>query len=291
MQVALSELRNRSAKLKEALKNCHICPRKCGANRISGEIGVCRIGSKARVSSYGLHFGEESVLVGGRGSGTVFFAGCPLRCMYCQNYDISQLCHGYDVDIRELGEIFLEIERMGALNLNLVTPTHVVPMIVEALEYALERGFSLPIVYNTGGYDSIETLKLLDGIVDIYMPDVKYAGNEVSRKYSLCPDYWDVVRMAIKEMHRQVGDLVIKEGIATKGLLVRHLVLPHRLAGSFEVLDFLKSVSPNTAVNIMDQYYPAYRAFEYPELKRRITKEEYEEVLIYALRLGLRVIR
>jgi len=291
MQITQEELRNRSKRLTESLKSCHICPRKCAVDRLSGEVGICRIGHRAKVSSYGLHFGEESVLVGTRGSGTVFFAGCPLRCIYCQNYDISQLCHGYDVDNKALGEIFLEIQRMGALNLNLVTPTHVVPMIVEALEYALERGFNLPIVYNTGGYESLETLRLLEGIVDIYMPDVKYASNEVSRKYSLCPDYWDVVKMSIKEMHRQVGDLVIKEGIAIKGLLVRHLILPNRLAGSFEVLDFLKDISQNTAVNVMDQYYPAYKAFDYPELKRRIAREEYEEVLNYALKLGLRVIR
>lgn len=291
MQISEEELRNRSKRLTEGLKSCHICPRRCGVDRLSGEVGICRIGHRARVSSYGLHFGEESVLVGTRGSGTVFFAGCPLRCIYCQNYDISQLCHGYDVDNESLGEIFLEIQRMGALNLNLVTPTHVVPMIVEALEYALKKGFNLPIVYNTGGYESLETLRLLEGIVDIYMPDVKYASNEVSRKYSLCPDYWDVVKMSIQEMHRQVGDLVIKEGIAIKGLLVRHLILPNRLAGSFEVLDFLKNISPNTAVNIMDQYYPAYKAFDYPELKRRIVREEYEEVLNYAMKLGLRVIR
>lgn len=289
MRISKEELKKRVIKAYSILKSCTLCPRKCRVNRLKNEIGICRTGSKAIVSSFGLHFGEERVLVGGRGSGTVFFSGCSLRCVFCQNYTISQYVEGTPISNLNLAKIFILLQKQGAININLVTPTHVVPMILEAL-YIAYNELKIPIVYNSSGYDSIETLKLLDGVVDIYMPDFKYGDNAKALKYSGIKNYFDVAKEAIKEMQRQVGDLTIENGIAIKGLLVRHLVLPNGLADSKKVLDVIKNeISNNAYVNVMDQYYPTYRAYEFPELSRRITFKEYEEVRNYALSLGLRL--
>uniref|UniRef100_A0A7V3ZWI4 Radical SAM protein n=1 Tax=candidate division WOR-3 bacterium TaxID=2052148 RepID=A0A7V3ZWI4_UNCW3 len=289
MRISKEELKKRVIKAYSILKSCTLCPRKCRVNRLKNEIGICRTGSKAIVSSFGLHFGEERVLVGGRGSGTVFFSGCSLRCVFCQNYTISQYVEGTPISNLNLAKIFILLQKQGAININLVTPTHVVPMILEAL-YIAYNELKIPIVYNSSGYDSIETLKLLDGVVDIYMPDFKYGDNAKALKYSGVKNYFDVAKEAIKEMQRQVGDLTIENGIAIKGLLVRHLVLPNGLADSKKVLDVIKNeISNNAYVNVMDQYYPTYRAYEFPELSRRITFKEYEEVRNYALSLGLRL--
>jgi len=289
MRISKEELKKRVIKAYSILKSCTLCPRKCRVNRLKNEIGICRTGSKAIVSSFGLHFGEERVLVGGRGSGTVFFSGCSLRCVFCQNYTISQYVEGTPISNLNLAKIFILLQKQGAININLVTPTHVVPMILEAL-YLAYNELKIPIVYNSSGYDSIETLKLLDGVVDIYMPDFKYGDNAKALKYSGIKNYFDVAKEAIKEMQRQVGDLTIENSIAIKGLLVRHLVLPNGLADSKKVLDVIKNeISNNAYVNVMDQYYPTYRAYEFPELSRRITFKEYEEVRNYALSLGLRL--
>lgn len=241
------------------------------------------------MSSFGPHFGEEAPLVGRRGSGTIFFAFCNLHCVFCQNYNISQLGEGSTVDSEELASMMLSLQAKGNHNINLVSPTHVVPFILEALEIAASRGLQLPIVYNTGGYDSIETLQLLDGIVDIYMPDMKYSDGKVGERLSDIKRYPEANRAAVREMHRQVGDLQIDEsGVATRGLLVRHLVLPHGLAGTEGVVKFLaEEIAPNTYLNVMAQYHPCYRAFDYLELSRPITSEEYSAAIELARRYGL----
>jgi putative pyruvate formate lyase activating enzyme len=281
-------LHERAAIAHERLATCTLCPLACRADRLHGEAGECRVGREAIVASSGPHFGEEDVLRGWRGSGTVFFSGCNLRCVYCQNYDISQFVEGQAVDAAHLADIFLDIQRDGCHNLNLVTPTHVIAQILEALTIAIPRGLRLPIVYNTSGYDSVAALRLLDGIVDIYMPDVKYSDSAIGQQYSGIPHYWEVVRPALREMHRQVGDLRIERGLAVRGLLIRHLVLPGRLAGSQEVLRFIaEEISRDSWINLMDQYHPAYRAFGYPELTRRLTPNEYAEVVACARSLGL----
>ncbi|RDV84745.1 radical SAM protein [Ammonifex thiophilus] len=275
------------------LQACNLCPRRCGVNRLQGERGICRAGREVVVSSYGPHFGEEAPLVGLFGSGTIFFTYCPLKCVYCQNYEISQLGEGSPISIRELSRIMLRLQARGCHNINLVTPTHFVPHILAALYRASKRGLALPIVYNTSGYESLETLALLDGIVDIYMPDFKYADARAAAKYSGVRDYPEVAKAALKEMQRQVGDLEIDErGLAVRGLLVRHLVLPENLAGTEEVMEFLaREVSPRCFVNVMAQYYPAYRAHEFPPLNRRITSQEYRAAVEAASKRGLRVYR
>lgn len=272
------------------LEPCRVCPRDCGANRLSGETGECGAGRHALVSSYGPHFGEERVLVGRRGSGTVFFAGCNLACLFCQNYEISHLRYGSPVSEKELALIFLEIQDMGCHNLNLVSPTHLAPQIILALRAAKERGFHLPVVWNSGGYERTETLKMLEGLVDIYMPDAKYSDNAIAKELSGADDYWDICRAALREMHRQVGDLVVEGGVARRGLLVRHLVLPGGLSGTEEVVKFLAELSPDTFLNLMDQYYPCYKAHTRPPLDRRITREEYDEALSVARKYLRRVI-
>ncbi|RLF74686.1 radical SAM protein [Thermococci archaeon] len=268
---------------------CRLCPRSCAAKRLNGEKGICGVSNLPMVSAYHLHFGEESVLVGRGGSGTIFFTGCSLKCVYCQNYEISQLMWGEVVSVNDLAEMMLELQSAGAENINLVTPSHQVPFIVEAIMIASRKGLTLPIVYNSSGYDSVETLKILEGVIDIYMPDAKYSNSEASLKYSQIPDYFEVMKKALKEMHRQVGDLIIENGIAVRGLLVRHLVLPKHLAGSEKILSFIaQEISKDTFVNIMSQYYPTYKAHQCPELSRRITKDEYMEVLKMAKKLGLK---
>jgi len=271
------------------LAECHVCPRHCGVNRLAGESGQCRTTNQAMVSSFGPHFGEEAPLVGRYGSGTIFFTNCNLRCLYCQNYDISQLGEGTTVSSEELAGMMLSLQAKGCHNINLVSPTHVVPFILEALELAASKGLHLPLVYNTGGYDSLETLTLLDGVVDIYMPDMKYSDEKIGEQLSGIKEYPQINKTAVKEMHRQVGDLQIDElGVAQRGLLVRHLVLPNRLAGTEEVVRFLaREVSTNTYLNIMAQYRPCYKAFDLPQLARPVNRQEYAEAMGLAYQQGL----
>ncbi len=287
-------------RLWDYMNPCVLCPRKCKVNRSKGEIGFCGIADMPVVSSVGPHFGEETVLVGSGGSGTIFFAGCNLGCMFCQNFDISHHRHGQQITIEQLAQSMLELANRGCSNINFVTPTHVIPAIMAAIELARKKGLTLPTVYNTGGYDSVETLKLLAGFMDIYMPDMKYSDSAVAEELSTAADYPQINRASVKEMHRQVGDLKIEKGLApplreaglaTRGLLVRHLVLPNQLAGSFEIIDFLaEQISPTTAINVMDQYRPCYKASSHTQLNRRPTPEEIESVRKYAIEKGLNVI-
>jgi len=260
-------------KLWEMMNPCVLCPRKCKVNRSEGQIGFCGITDMPVVSSVGPHFGEESVLVGRGGSGTIFFAGCNLGCIFCQNFDISHHRLGSKMTIEQLAQSMLDLQNYGCSNINFVTPTHVIPAIVAAIELAGQKGMTIPTVYNTGGYDSVETLRLLEGYIDIYMPDMKYADSNAAKELSNAADYPQVNRAAVKEMHRQVGDLQTENGLAKKGLLVRHLVLPENLAGSFEIIDFLaEEISPKTVINVMDQYHPCYKASLYPKINRRPTQ-------------------
>lgn len=283
------ELSERAKKLTEVLESCRICPHECKVNRVNGERGNCRSNNEVVISSVSPHFGEEAPLVGMNGSGTIFFTNCNLSCEYCQNYSISHLGEGRVISIKDLSKCMLHLQKLGCHNINLVTPTHYVPQIVGALEIAARKGLELPIVYNCGGYESAETLKLLKDIIDIYMPDIKYADNETAEKYSGIPNYWDVVQKSLKEMQDQVGDLHIKRsGVATRGVLIRHLVLPNKIAGSIKVLDFIaKELSMDTYVNLMDQYRPAYLAHNYSEINRSITSDEFYEVIMYAKKIGL----
>ena len=272
------------------LEDCDLCARYCHVNRRADiEGAVCRTGERAVVASWGPHHGEEDVLRGWRGSGTIFFSWCNLRCVYCQNWDLSQKGEGREVAPAAIADMMLRLQEDGCHNINFVSPSHVVAQIIAAVAIAAKNELRLPLVYNTGGYDSIEALQLLDGVVDIYMPDLKYGDSSRAHQYSKVRDYVAANRRAVQEMHRQVGDLVIdKRGIAQRGLLVRHLVLPDDIAGTEAVLEFLAAeVSPNTYVNLMDQYRPCYRADEYPELDRQITRGEYEAALASARRHGI----
>ena len=271
------------------LEACQECPRRCGVNRLSGESGQCQVTTRVMVSSYGPHFGEEAPLVGRHGSGTIFFTYCNLHCTFCQNYTISQLGEGSPVNRGQLAEMMLSLQARGCHNINLVSPTHVVPYILEALVLAADKGLHLPLVYNSGGYDVIETLKLLDGIVDIYMPDMKYSDAKTAEELSGIKGYPEINKAAVKEMHRQVGDLRLDEdGIAQRGLLVRHLVLPNKLAGTEEVVNFLaREVSANTYLNIMAQYHPCHQAFDMPQLARPLHSEEFQDAIDLAHRQGL----
>ncbi len=284
------ELRERVEAARALLRDCHVCPHACGVNRLAGETGKCRTGAKAFVSSFGPHFGEEMPLVGRHGSGTIFFTHCNLKCLFCQNYSISQLGEGVEVTKEEIATMMLSLQSRGCHNINLVSPTHVVPQFLEALEVAVKSGLRLPIVYNSGGYDSVETLKLLDGIIDIYMPDMKYSDDKIAEELSGIKNYSSVNRAAVKEMHRQVGDLQIDDkGIAIRGLLVRHLVLPNGLAGTKEIVEFLvKEISPNTYTNIMAQYHPCYKAFQIPQLARPLSHQEFIEAVEIAYKAGLK---
>ncbi|HSB81665.1 MAG TPA: radical SAM protein [Candidatus Methylomirabilis sp.] len=282
------ELRRRSEAAQQILATCRLCPRECGVRRLDGETGVCGAGSQAVVSSYGPHFGEEAPLVGFGGSGTIFLAHCNLCCVFCQNYEISHQGGGRAVCPHEFAQMMLELQRQGCHNINFVTPTHEVPQILQALLLAVEGGLRLPLVYNSGGYDSLETLRLLDGVMDIYMPDLKYGDAAMGKRYSGVENYPEVARAALREMHRQVGDLALDErGIATRGVLVRHLVLPNGLAGTADVVRFLADLSKDMYVNLMNQYHPWYRANEEPLLSRRITRKEFDEALSLARDAGL----
>ena len=283
------ELAARAARARAMLSPCHLCPRRCQVDRSGGESGACRTGATALVSSYGPHLGEEAPLVGRHGSGTIFFTNCTLRCMFCQNYTISQRGEGWPATAGEIAAMMLSLERRGCHNINLVTPTHVVPQILEALIEAAAQGLSVPLVYNCGGYESLETLRLLDGVVDIYMPDMKYSDETTARRLSGVKGYPAANREAVREMHRQVGDLALDDqGIAQRGLLVRHLVLPNGLAGTEGVVRFIASeVSTHTYLNVMAQYRPAHRAHRLPALSRPLTTEEYAAAVALALRYEL----
>jgi putative pyruvate formate lyase activating enzyme len=286
------ELRRRTEMALARLEACDVCARECGANRrLDASKAGCHTGSRAWVSSYGPHFGEEDPLVGSGGSGTIFFTWCNLRCRFCQNYDISQEGQGHEVEPEELAAMMLSLQEQGCHNINLVSPSHVVPQVLVALLIAAEAGLHLPLVYNSGGYDSLQTLKLLAGVVDIYMPDMKYDDADVSRRFSGVSNYPAANRAAVQEMHRQVGDLALDErGVAWRGLLVRHLVLPAGLAGTAGVVRFLRDeISPDTYINVMAQYRPCYQAASLPPLDRRITAEEYRQALRLAGEAGLRL--
>ena len=279
-------------KKKEAFKKlakCTLCPRNCKVNRLEGETGVCKTGVKAWVSSYSPHFGEEAPLVGYHGSGTIFFTHCNLLCNFCQNYDISHEGNGVEVTDAQLATFMLQLQKMGCHNINFVTPSHVIPQILSALEIAVENGLSVPLIYNTSAYDSVESLKLLDGVIDIYMPDFKFWDSEISQKICKAKDYPEKAKESIKEMHRQVGDFIIDEnGIAKQGLLVRHLVLPQDLANTRKIMRFIyQEISPNTYVNIMPQYRPCGLASEIPELSSPLSQKDYTLALQVAKEEGI----
>lgn len=283
------ELEKRASLLYERMSPCRLCPHQCNVERLKGERGFCRIAAKPIVASYGAHFGEESPLVGRNGSGTIFFSYCNMGCVYCQNWDISHLGEGEEITVQELARQMLDLQGRGCHNINLVTPTHQIAFIVEAIKIAAEKGLNIPIVYNCGGYESVETLKILDGVVDIYMPDVKYMDEKVAFKLSRVKNYPEIVKSAVKEMHRQVGDLVIEGGVAKRGLIVRHLILPEDLSQTEEVIKFIaEEISKNTYFNLMDQYRPCGDAFSYSPLARKITLEEWERALHLAERYGLK---
>ncbi len=282
-------LKQRVPKALALLEPCRLCPRACEANRLKGEVGFCETGRKAAVASANAHFGEESPLVGSFGSGTIFISSCNLLCSFCQNYEISRGKERAEVGPEQMALVMVQLSQAGCHNINFVTPTHVVPQILEALPHAIERGLRVPLVYNSSGYDSRETLELLDGIFDIYMPDFKFWDNRWAERYCEAPDYREVASAAIREMHRQVGDLALDErGIAYRGLLVRHLVMPNQVAGTEEVMEFLaKEISPNTYVNVMDQYRPCGSAHRDEFINRRLHSKEYRDAVNAAKRAGL----
>lgn len=289
LKLSSKEWEKRIDKGWKRLNPCQVCPRQCGVDRTQPKAGgFCQMGAKPWVSSFHPHFGEEAPLVGKGGSGTIFLTSCNLACVYCQNFEISQLRIGKEVEIEDLAKMMLSLQDRGCHNINFVSPTIWVPQILEALAIAVEQGLKIPLVYNTGGYDAVETLKLLEGIFDVYMPDIKYSDSACSLKYSTVPNYWEVVQEAVREMHHQVGDLIIDEnGNAKRGLLIRHLILPNKIAGTKKVMRFVASLSKDTYVNVMDQYYPTNRAGQYPELNRQITAEEFQEALEVAKKTGL----
>ncbi len=286
------ELQRRIDEAVASLESCRVCPWNCDINRLKDETKVCRTGRYARVSSHFAHFGEEDCLRGWNGSGTIFFAWCNLRCVFCQNHEISQAEAGEEVTPRRLADMMLELQEMGCHNINWVTPEHVVPQILESLPFAIEDGLRLPIVYNTSGYDSMESLSQMDGIVDIYMPDFKYWFDDASKRYVKTPDYARATREAIREMHRQVGDLSVDDrGLATRGLLIRHLVMPDGIDDAREIMRFLaEEISEDTYVNVMAQYYPTARVNEekYPEINRKIRPEELADAYEVARQAGIR---
>lgn len=283
------ELSLRVTLLKEIYQNCILCPHMCRVNRNEESSGQCQVTNRLMISSYGPHHGEERPISGNMGSGTIFMTACNLHCIFCQNYDISHTDDGQIISTTQLAAIMLNLQEMGCHNINWVTPTHYVPSLIEGLEIAAQKGLNIPIVYNTSAYDSLDIIKVLHGIIDIYMPDFKLWDVEKSKESLLAEDYPQVARTVIKEMHRQVGDLVLDDaGIARRGLLIRHLVMPGCLDDTRKILEFIaKEISPNTYVNIMDQYRPCGTAFQFPQLKRRITSDEFEEAINHALKIGL----
>lgn len=289
LKISRSALQEQARRALDRLVACDLCPRRCGVNRLKDERGFCTTGRLARVAGHAPHFGEEEPLVGFSGSGTIFFSGCNLSCVFCQNYDISQQDRGTEVSSRKLADMMLALQDAGCHNINLVTPTHVIAQILEALLLAKDGGLSIPLVYNSGGFDSVDALRLLDGIVDIYLPDAKYGNDEAAREYSKAPGYVGIMKSALLEMHRQVRDLILDErGLAERGMIVRHLVLPENAAGTEDVMRFIaQEISKDTYVNIMAQYRPEYRAACYARLARPITEREYVQAVGLAAAAGL----
>ena len=273
----------------DRLADCRLCPRQCGVDRLQGETGYCRSGAKVKIASYGPHRGEEPFLSGTRGSGTIFFSNCTLKCVYCQNYQISQQGQGKEYSVEEMAGIMLELERLGCHNINLVSPTSWVPQIVTALESAKRQGLKLPVVYNTNGYERPEIIRLLVGLIDIYLPDAKYSDDKMAAKYSDAKEYVKYNRLALAEMYRQVGKLELDtDGLAVKGLVVRHLVLPNNLAGTKEALDFIaREISLDITVGLMAQYHPCWQAGQYPELARSLRPAEYRQALAWLEEAGI----
>jgi putative pyruvate formate lyase activating enzyme len=288
-QEKISLIRSRLREAYRLLSPCRACPRNCGVDRLSGARGTCGMGFLPEVASDNLHFGEEPPISGSSGSGTIFFSGCSLRCVFCQNFPISQMRHGKTVTLPGLAEMMLALQERGAHNINLVTPTHFAPQIMGALLIAYRGGLRIPLVYNCGGYESLEMLRLWDGILDVYMPDMKYADPEPAGRYSAAPDYPEVNRAAVLEMARQAGILTLdEEGIAVRGLLIRHLVLPGDASGTEAVLRFIAGrISPLTAVSLMRQYFPAHRAHGIPPMDRKVTDAEYDRARNLLERFGL----
>ena len=285
------ELQRRIEEVHAILESCELCPRLCGVDRLRGEVGFCRTPQKVVVHSYNPHFGEELPLVGASGSGTIFFSHCNLRCVFCQNYPIAHLGWGQETSDEQLATMMLRLQEMGCANINLVTPTHVLPHILNATRIAYQKGLRLPLCYNTSGYERVEVIKLLDGIVDIYLPDLKFMDGEQASRYNLAAagDYPELAQEAIVEMHRQVGDLVTdRQGVALRGLMVRHLVMPNRVAGTEEFTEWVaEHLSKDTYVNIMSQYRVAFMAFEYEDIARAVTAAEFVEAMEWALEAGL----
>lgn len=283
------ELENRVKILKQMLQNCVLCPHQCGVNRLAGERGYCKTLENAVVSAAQPHFGEEDELVGRYGSGTIFFSHCNLGCVFCQNYEISHCGEGEEVNAEELAKIMLYLQKKGCHNINLVSPGHIVYQITEAIFIGAKNGLNIPIVYNSNGYDLTDTLRLLEGIVDIYMPDIKFYDDDIAEKYLGVKNYYTIAKAAVKEMYKQVGGLKTdNRNIAYKGLLIRHLVMPENLAGTGKIMKFIaEEISKDTYVNIMAQYYPAYKAHEFNELSRRVDRQEYEIAVNSAKTLGL----
>ena len=274
---------------KKLLQNCTVCPRNCKVNRLNGELGECKTGYEPVVSSHFAHIGEEAPLVGNRGSGTIFIAGCNLLCLFCQNYDISHTINGRPVSIKRFAEMMLELQEAGCHNINIVTPSHIVPQLVEALYLAAKIGLHLPIVYNSSGYDSLGSLRLLDGLIDIYMPDFKFYSDISGERYTAVKNYATVAKKVIKEMYKQVGDLIIENGISIKGLLIRHLVMPGMLEDSNKIFQYISSeISKNTYINIMPQYRPSGEARNYPEIDRPLHYSEFLEAVDLAKEVGLK---
>jgi len=291
LNLSEKEWQKRLKKVWGFISPCKLCPRECGAKRKEGEKGFCKTGIKPFLSSFHPHFGEESCLVGKGGSGTIFFTFCNLSCVFCQNFEISQLGEGKEIEIEDLAKIMIYLQNIGCENINLVSPTHQLPQILSAIYLAQKKGLSLPIVWNSNAYEKIEVLKFLEGVVDIYLPDFKYGENKFAEKFSSAPRYFEIAKSAIKEMWRQVGELKLENEIAKRGLLVRHLVLPENLSFSEKVFSALAQISKKITLNVMDQYYPCWQALNFPSLSRKITSKEYQKALNLAQKYGLQIWR
>lgn len=289
IQKNFEKLKSSLKEARKLLENCELCPRNCHVDRLKGELGLCETGDEIKISSFGPHYGEEAPLVGFYGSGTIFLTSCNLGCIYCQNYDISHQRIGKKASSEECVDIMLRLQKMGCHNINFVTPTHMTPQLMESLLIAWEKGLEVPIVYNCGGYESLKTIQLLDGYIDIYMPDAKYSDSNVAKELSNAPNYFEILKLALKEMFRQVGDLQLdSRNIAKRGLLVRHLVLPNGLAGTKEIMDFIaKEISKDTYVNVMDQFHPCWGGVDHPKIGRRLNHFEFKEAVEITKKAGL----
>lgn len=285
----VKDIKERTEKAYALLENCVVCPRECKVNRLKGEKGFCGVGKDPKVASFSVHYGEEPPISGTKGSGTIFFSGCNLRCIYCQNFPISQMRHGEEITTHKLADMMFALQSKGCHNINLVTPTHFVPQILKAFSFAREKGFDLPLVYNTSGYEALESLRLLEGIIDVYLPDIRYSDNRIAKELSSVENYVEVNRKAVKEMYQQVGNLITDEaGMAKKGLIIRHLILPDNLAGSEETFRFIKrEISEDAYVSLMGQYFPSFKASSHVSIKRKIFPEEYETAVKMFFKSGL----